>query len=54
MQQKSEPILNENAGTQNERRRDTKANLEAVDKTGIEDKKETKTKGEESRTQGTA
>ena len=28
-----------NAGTQNEGRRDTKANVEAVDKTRIEDKK---------------
>ena len=50
---KSEPMLKKNAGTQNEGRRDTKANAEAVDKTRIEDKRETKTKGEE-RTQGTA
>ena len=35
----------ENAGTQNEGGRDTKANVE-VDKTRIEDKRETKTKGE--------
>ena len=37
-------MLKENAGTQNEGRRDTKANVEAVDKTRIEDKRETKTK----------
>ena len=47
-------MLKKNAGTQNEGRRDTKANAEAVDKTRIEDKRETKTKGEESRTQRTA
>ena len=39
-------MLKENAGTQNEGRRDTKANVEAVDKTRIEDERETKTKGE--------
>ena len=36
-------MLKENAGTQNEGWRDTKANVEEVDKTRIEDKKETKT-----------
>ena len=46
-------MLKENTGTQNEGRRDANANVEAVDKTRIEDKRETKTKGEE-RTQGTA
>ena len=39
-------MLKENAGTQNEGGRDTKANVEEVDKTRIEDKRETKTKGE--------
>ena len=32
-------MLKENAGTQNEGRRDTKANVEAVDKNRIEDEK---------------
>ena len=36
---KSDPMLKENAGTQNEGRRDTKANVEAVDKNRIEDEK---------------
>ena len=39
-------MLKENAGTQNEGSSDTKANVEEVDKTRIEDKRETKTKGE--------
>ena len=39
-------MLKENAGTQNEGSRDTKANVEAVDKTRIEHKRETETKGE--------
>ena len=39
-------MLKKNAGTQNEGGRDTKANVEEVDKTKIEDKRETKTKGE--------
>ena len=47
-------MLKENEGTQNEGIRDTKANVEAVDKTRIEDKRKTKTKGEESRTHRTA
>ena len=47
-------MLEGNAGTQNEGRRDSKANVEAVHKTRIEDKRETKTKGEKSRTQSTA
>ena len=38
--------MRENAGTQNEGSRDTKANVEAVDKTRIEHKRETETKGE--------
>ena len=46
-------MLKENTGTQNEGRRDANANVEAVDKTKIEDKRETKTKGED-KTQGTA
>ena len=47
-------MLKENAGTQNEGGRDTKANVEEVDKTRIEDKRETKTKGEKNRAQSTA
>ena len=39
-------MLKENAGTQTEGCRDTKANVEEVNKTRIEDKRETKTKGE--------
>ena len=39
-------MLKENAGTQNEGSRDTKANVEEVDKTRIEGKRATKTKGE--------
>ena len=39
-------MLKENAGTQNEGGTDTKANVEEVDKARIEDKTETKTKGE--------
>ena len=39
-------MLQKNAGTQNEGGRDTKANVEEVDETRIEDKRETKTEGE--------
>ena len=39
-------MLKANAGTHNEGCRDTKANVEEVVKTKIEDKRETKTKGE--------
>ena len=38
-QKKSEPMLKEHTGTKNEGRRDTKASVEAVDKTRIEGKK---------------
>ena len=47
-------MLKENAGTQNEGRRDTKANVEEVGKTRREDKKDTKTKVEDSSAHGTA
>ena len=47
-------MLTEDAGTQNECRRDTKRNVEEAGKTRSEDKRDTKTKVEESRTQGTA
>ena len=43
-QKKSDPMLNENAGTQKDGRRDTKTNVEKVDKTRIEDQRDTKTK----------
>ena len=46
-------MLTEDAGTQNECRRDTKRNVEEAGKTRSEDKRDTKTKVEESRTQGT-
>ena len=51
-QKKSEPMLKEDAGTQNENRRGTEINVEEVDTS--EDKTDTKTKVEERRTQGTA
>ena len=47
-------MLKKNAGTQNEGGRDTKANVEEVDKTRIEDKRETKTKGEKTELKSTA
>ena len=53
-QKKPEPMLKEDAGTQNEDRRGTKANVEEVGKTRNEDKRDTKTTVEERRTQGTA
>ena len=52
-QKKSEPMLKEDAGTQNENRRGTEINVEEVGETRSEDKRDTKTKVEESRTQGT-
>ena len=52
-QKESEPMLKEDAGTQNEDRWGTETNVE-VDDTTSEDKTETKTKVEERITQGTA
>ena len=53
-QKKSESMLKEDAGTQNEGRRDTKTSVEEAGKTRSEDKRDTKAKIEESRTDGTA
>ena len=50
---KSEPMLKEDAGTQNEYRRGTTTNVE-VGKTTSEDKTDAKTRVEERRTHGTA
>ena len=41
---KSEPVLKEDAGTQNEDRRGTKTNVEEVGKATSEEKTDTKTK----------
>ena len=51
-QKKPEPVLK--TGTQNEDRRGTKTNVEDVGKTRSENKRDTQTKVEQSRTQGTA
>ena len=43
-QKKSDPMLKEDAGTQNEDRRGTKTNVEEVGKATSEEKTDTKTK----------